>query len=286
MKTYKVHDIVFNYSNHKNQYLINNIEKYEIEYQENVSHTFMTIIDEQLAFDNQILQSKISPYSRIIDGIRYVYYFNEKQLIFFVKHDLKYQVIEIHINPTSTNNISQFEYVMSGIFFLELAMYLGYFPIHSTAIEMHGEVILFSAPSGTGKSTHATYWKEVFPNSIIINDDKPILSIDDNKIMVHGSPFSGEYRLNENKSVPLKAIVFLERGSRNKIVKLSKDEVIPALLKSTLKPRNEKVWNEILDFIGIIYDSIPIYTFYATNSNKSVHVIYNYLFKKAHRSDN
>ena len=49
---------------------------------------------------------------------------------------------------------------------------------HSSALALDGQVYLFAAPSGTGKSTHARLWRETFGDRVVmVNDDKPLLKI-------------------------------------------------------------------------------------------------------------
>ena len=46
---------------------------------------------------------------------------------------------------------------------------------HSSAIMVDGEAYLFTAPSGTGKSTHTRLWRELLGDrAVMINDDKAL----------------------------------------------------------------------------------------------------------------
>ena len=100
--------------------------------------------------------------------------------------------------------------------------------IHSSALCMDGEGYLFMAPSGTGKSTHARLWREVFGDRVwMVNDDMPMLRIEKSRVMVCGTPWNGKHRLGLNASVPLKAIVWLYRSETNQIQPLSKAEAFP-----------------------------------------------------------
>lgn len=47
--------------------------------------------------------------------------------------------------------------------------------IHGSAIAVDGKAYLFTAPSGTGKSTHTRMWREYFKDrAVMVNDDKPL----------------------------------------------------------------------------------------------------------------
>jgi serine kinase of HPr protein (carbohydrate metabolism regulator) len=110
----------------------------------------------------------------------------------------------------------------SGIQFeLSLMRYNG-LRIHASAVEVDGKAYLFSANSGTGKSTHTRLWREVFGDrAVMVNDDKPFLRMTEGAVMVYGSPWNGKHGLGCNLSVPLKAVCILERGEENRIEKIS-----------------------------------------------------------------
>ncbi len=159
-------------------------------------------------------------------------------------------------------------------------MHRGYLPIHATALAIHDSAILFSAPSGTGKSTHANYWKMAYPETIFINDDKPLVNIENDELYVYGSFFSGEHRINTNIKSKLKTICFLKQGLDNRIELVQKEEVLAEIIRNTLNPKLENSWEKIFPVVEKIATSLPVIRLYATNSLDSVHKIYQYLFKK------
>ena len=79
---------------------------------------------------------------------------------------------------------------------------------------MDGEAYIFTAVSGTGKSTHAMLWREVFGERVrMINDDKPLIRITpEGKAVVYGTPWDGKHHLSKNSAFPLKAICWLTRA--------------------------------------------------------------------------
>ena len=101
---------------------------------------------------------------------------------------------------------------------------------HGSTVALDGFAYLFTAKCGTGKSTHTRYWREVFPNAQMVNDDKPFLEITDSGVIAHGSPWSGKHGLSENISVPLKGICILHRGPENSILPASPADVMEMLL--------------------------------------------------------
>lgn len=107
--------------------------------------------------------------------------------------------------------------------------------IHSSAIIADGRAYLFSAGSGVGKSTHTRLWKQLYGDQIsYINDDKPVVKIDDGSVTVCGTPFDGGSGIANNISAPLGGIIFIQRGEENSISKLiSTNQIIQRLYFAT-----------------------------------------------------
>ena len=108
---------------------------------------------------------------------------------------------------------------------------------HSSAIAVDGVGYLFTAPSGTGKSTHARLWRELLgERAQMINDDKPLLRIKEDGATVFGTPWNGKHRLGENSSAPLRAVCFLEQARDNAIRRVDKDEIYFKLFDQVYRP--------------------------------------------------
>ena len=90
------------------------------------------------------------------------------------------------------------------------------FVFHCAYIEHNGEAILFTAPSGTGKSTQAELWREL-RNARIINGDRAAVRWDGRRLMAEGIPFCGSSPYCENRSLPIRAIVYLGQAPRTSI---------------------------------------------------------------------
>ena len=100
---------------------------------------------------------------------------------------------------------------------------------------MDGYAYLFSANSGTGKSTHTGLWLEHFKDkAYIINDDKPVLKKENDSWYVYGTPWSGKYDINANKKELLGGIVFLERSKTNYLEPLQLNVSIPFFYNQTV----------------------------------------------------
>lgn len=131
---------------------------------------------------------------------------------------------------------------------------------HGSALCMDGEAYIFTAPSGTGKSTHARLWREVFKDRVwMINDDKPLLKIENEKVTVYGTPWNGKHNLGENASAPLKAIVKIERAKENHIEHLSSAEAFPEVLKQAFGPSDRELMVRVMELEKHLLEAVDFY---------------------------
>ena len=120
--------------------------------------------------------------------------------------------------------------------------------MHGSVVAVDGEAFLFTAKSGTGKSTHTRYWREVFgERAVMVNDDKPLLKLTEDGVLACGTPWDGKHRLSTNVCLPLKAICILERGETNEITEISPQEALPMVFQQTHRPKKLAKYMEIID---------------------------------------
>lgn len=102
--------------------------------------------------------------------------------------------------------------------------------IHGVLLDYRGRGVLFTAPSGTGKSTHGANWLKRYPECRIINGDKPVIIPENGRVIGYGTPWAGKEGIQINDAVPLEAIVFLRRTSENSIGEINSAEAVPKLV--------------------------------------------------------
>lgn len=117
---------------------------------------------------------------------------------------------------------------------------------HGSAVAVDGEVYLFTAPSGTGKSTHARLWRRGVGDRItMVNDDKPFLGLkEDGKVYVYGSPWNGKHNLGENVCMPLKAICILSQASENSIKRIPATDAFQTIYMQTYRKSTDAKFME------------------------------------------
>ena len=143
------------------------------------------------------------------------------------------------------------EYMYTGSEFCTRLLDFDGFMLHASAIVVNDRAYLFSAPSGTGKSTHTSLWLEAFgkDGAYILNDDKPVIRIVDGEIRVFGTPWSGKTDQNRNADVLLGGICFLERSSENWIREVRTKDALYGILNQTIRPDNEKEMTKLLEIL-------------------------------------
>ena len=131
---------------------------------------------------------------------------------------------------------------------------------HGSVIAVDGRAYLFTAKSGTGKSTHTRLWREVFGSrAVMVNDDKPLLGITAEGILAYGTPWNGKHHLGENICVPLKAICILERGTENRIRDISPKEALTMLVQQSNRPRNPRLMGKYLELLDTMTRQTAFY---------------------------
>ena len=145
--------------------------------------------------------------------------------------------------------------------------------IHGSALSFNGEAVVFTAKSGTGKSTHAKLWRDVFGGRIVmINDDKPFIRIEEGSVTVWGTPWNGKHHLSSNISAPLKAIVSLKRGAVNRIDPLSPAEAFPLLMESSYKSNDPASAVKIIEMEKKLLNAADYYALRCNMDPEAAHV--------------
>lgn len=166
------------------------------------------------------------------------------------------------------------EYLLAGAAFYEAALDFNRIVLHSSAVVLDGSCYAFSAPCGTGKSTHTSLWVKHFGSerAYILNDDKPALSVENGGISAYGTPFSGKTTLNVNASAPLRGICFLERSEKCFIEEMPSKKAVNLFICQTLRSPDILVMDKVLDLIQSVLNKVPVYRFGCDISAQAVRV--------------
>lgn len=153
--------------------------------------------------------------------------------------------------------------------------------IHSAAVMVDGEGYLFTALSGTGKTTHVNLWLEKFgERAVIINGDKPIIRKMDKGFRVFGTPWCGKEGINTNTDAPIAGICILKRGTENTIRRITKAEALVQIMNQTVRPKEKERMSRLLDLLERLLKEVPVYELFCNMDISAADVSYNGMSKK------
>lgn len=182
-----------------------------------------------------------------------------------VKPDMTIYLSDSFIEKKHEENphlsIADCEYIFTSSVFYTALLHYGGFMLHSSAVIMDGKAYLFSAPSGTGKSTHTELWQKAFgaDRARILNDDKPAIRASEDGVFAYGTPWSGKSDLNINMKAPIAGICFIERSEENWIKQLDTNSALAGVLNQTIRPYEMKGMDMLLGHIEKVITTVPVF---------------------------
>lgn len=142
--------------------------------------------------------------------------------------------------------------------FAEFAFRRDILLLHGSCVALDGLGYLFTAPCGTGKSTHTRLWRQVYgERAVMVNDDKPFVSLREEGVWVSGSPWCGKHGLGSNITVPLAGVCILSRGGENRIFPLSPAEALTFLITQVYHPLDPE--KDPLPLLEELAERIPLW---------------------------
>lgn len=152
---------------------------------------------------------------------------------------------------------------------------------HGSAISIDGQGYLFTAKSGTGKSTHTRLWREMFGDRVVmVNDDKPLLHVTEAGALVCGTPWDGKHRISTNVVVPLKGICILNRAPENHIRQLTVAEALPMLLQQSYRSPDPASLRKLLPLLDKLSQKTRLYSLGCNMEPEAAKVAYEGMNRK------
>lgn len=149
------------------------------------------------------------------------------------------------------------------------------FMMHGVLVEYEGIGYIFTAQSGTGKTTHAKLWKKRFGDSVhIINGDKPILRMIDGELYGYGTPWCGKEGYNINTRVKISKLCFVERAAENSIERISEVHAISRLM-SQVEIVNSRDLGAQLSMLDVLVSRCDMYLLKCNMDVEAAEVAYN-----------
>lgn len=202
--------------------------------------------------------------------------FPEQQSAYAYIQETASGITDIYFNPAYLKMIDS-DTIFYSMLALEKHLYLhNFFIFHCSYIDYDGKAILFSGPSGIGKTTHTNLWRRYKPDKVtILNGDKCLLSYEGGKLYANGWPICGTSGICHNEKREVKAIVLLQQSEENKIIEEKKTVLFRRILEQlTVNYWNKDFVNAVMTFVQTIISTVPCYTYTCNISQEAVDIIY------------
>lgn len=149
--------------------------------------------------------------------------------------------------------------------------------LHASFVKWKGKGVLFSGPSGIGKSTQAELWYQ-YEQAEIINGDRAYLRKMENNWYAYGLPMAGSSHVFKNEKAEVACLVFLEKGLSNKIERMLPLEAFTRLYKEiAVHTWDIEFVENVLDLANLIIKNIPVLRFVCRPDKSAVEVLRDYL---------
>lgn len=150
--------------------------------------------------------------------------------------------------------------------------------LHSAVVIHRGEAVLFSAPSGVGKSTQAALWEKCF-GAEILNGDRCVIEKTETGWVAHGSPYSGSSEICKCSSAPIKGVFLLRQAPENRIREIS----LPDAFRECFKQTVINLWNReqvqtITELLAQMTQELPVLRFDCRPDNAAAELAEKTLF--------
>lgn len=179
---------------------------------------------------------------------------------------------------TQQEAVDELFYGFRAAFFYLAALH-GKYALHSASNYYQEKAWLYSASSGTGKTTHVKLWEKLYAVPVL-NGDLNLLGMENDEVFVYGIPWCGTSGVYTTKKYPLGGIILLKRGTENRVCKLPQDERQLYTAQRMISPAwTEKQVDDSLLFAEKLSDRIPIRQLYCTQEPSASAVMKEYIDK-------
>ena len=134
--------------------------------------------------------------------------------------------------------------------------------------------ILFSGPSGVGKSTQADLWHR-YKGASLINGDRTIMGRGEQGWIAYGSPYAGSSRCYVNENCKVTAVVILKQAPVCRIRRMNRFEAFRALYAGmTVNNWDSHFVDRICDLTDELLREVPVYEMLCTPDRYAVEILY------------
>lgn len=152
------------------------------------------------------------------------------------------------------------------------------FLLHSSLVQLDGQAVLFSGPSGVGKSTQADLWHKNL-NASVLNGDRCVIRKISNTFYGCGSPWAGTSQIYHRDMAPIKGIILLQQSPQNAIKKIGAAAFSKLFSQSVVNAWDSAFVNTLSTLIAEIIQTVPIYELSCRPDADAVQLAYQTLWK-------
>ena len=158
------------------------------------------------------------------------------------------------------------------------------FVLHGATIRVGEKAYIFTAKSGTGKSTHIKLWMERYGDEVqIVNGDKPILWRKDGIWLACGTPWCGKEGLTGTDCVPVAGLCLLHRAKENTICQATKQELVEAIFHQIYRPQDSGRLIKFLELFDDFLSGTPIWNLGCNMELEAAEIAYEAMVKNSEK---
>ena len=221
--------------------------------------------------DSTLVNIHLAPFETVAEEEEEIFYLSEEEIRMLMQR------------LTSTEPETNRDYIeeMALLWAVNnrLICHHGFF-LHAAVVALDQKAVAFTAPSGTGKTTHTRLWLKCFgERAWMINGDKPFIRRVNGQWIVFPNPWNGKEGMGSRRSAPLHAICFLERSTTgNRIRRIEKRDAIARLFSQTVVPQDADGVGMYLSNISDLINEIPCYQLACDKTDEAVRTVWEGIF--------
>ena len=130
---------------------------------------------------------------------------------------------------------------------------------HGAVISYDSKGYIFTAPSGTGKTTHIRLWHKYLDGVDVVNGDKPVLHITEGGVTAYSTPYAGKEGYQNGGNVPLCGICLIEQAPHNSIEKIEPSDCLTRIMAQVYRPFDTGAVVKTLGMLDLLLKDVPVY---------------------------
>ena len=272
MKKYQIADFIFGIHMEESLEIPENFKKFLIDTDEEVQvEYFLEVVDKLPELDGECVSQRIDLKVYKKDNLEY------RRMNFMGMEESYGQYEEISQDQVKLYLKREFVHMINvdtvfvSLFAMEKRMLAkDAMVLHCSVLKVKSGVILFSGPSGIGKSTQAGLWTK-YRKARVINGDRTLLKKENGRWMSLGWPICGSSEICHNESFPVKAIVFLDQSPENGGMKCRYFDATKQLISQlTINAWNPSVVEKIWSMAEDLAADVPVFYYHCNMEENAV----------------